>query len=346
MNPARRLLPFFCAVVVFLFAVQFECSASTITFKVTLPAGNRQPVTGRVFVMIARADVPEPRFQVGSWRSHTEFLGIDTQGLQPGQSVTLDTLALSYPLKSIREIPPGDYYVQALLNVYTRFPRADGNTIWAHMDQWKRQQFNRSPGNLYSEVGHFHLDPLSGYEIRLTLDKTIPAVQVPEDTQYVKHIKSQSKLLSQFWGHPIWLGATVLLPEGYDAHPNAHYPVLYEQGHFNLRPPLGFNTDPAPDVPQREGRMSGGALFKRWTSPGFPHMIAVTFQHPTVYFDDSYAVNSANNGPYGDAIMTELIPYLEEHFRIIRQPYARVLSGGATCGWDTLALQVVPPDFL
>jgi hypothetical protein len=344
MNPARRLLRFFCAVVVFLFVVQFECSASTITFKVTLPAGNRQPVTGRVFVMIARADNPEPRLQVGSWRSHTEFLGIDVQGLQPGQSITLDTLALSYPLKSIREIPPGDYYVQALLNVYTRFPRADGNTIWAHMDQWEGQQFNKSPGNLYSEVGHFHLDPLSGYEIRLTLDKTIPAVQVPEDTQYVKHIKIQSKLLTQFWGQPIWLGATVLLPEGYDAHPNAHYPVLYEQGHFNLRPPLGFSTEPAPDAPQREGRISGGALFKRWTSPGFPRMIAITFQHPTVYFDDSYAVNSANNGPYGDAITQELIPYVEKQFRGIGQGWARSVYGGSTGGWESLASQVFYPD--
>jgi hypothetical protein len=136
-----------------------------------------------------------------------------------------------------------------------------------------------------------------------------------------------------------------MLPEGYDAHPNAHYPVLYEQGHFSLRPPLGFSEEPAPDAPQREGRISGGALYKRWTSPGFPRMIAVTFQHPTVYFDDSYAVNSANNGPYGDAIMTELIPYIEEHFRIIRQPYARVLSGGSTGGWESLALQVFHPDF-
>jgi hypothetical protein len=56
-------------------------------------------------------------------------------------------------------------------------------------------------------------------------------------------------------------------------------------------------------------------------------------------------VNSANNGPYGDALMTELIPYLEENFRIIRQPYARVLSGGSTGGWESLALQVFHPEF-
>ena len=74
-------------------------------------------------------------------------------------------------------------------------------------------------------------------------------------------------------------------------------------------------------------------------------MLAVTFQHPTPYYDDSYAVNSDNVGPYGDAIIQELIPAVEEQFRIIREPYARVLSGGSTGGWESLALQIFNPDF-
>jgi hypothetical protein len=320
--------------------------ASSITFKVSLPASQKEPITGRVFVIIARAGDPEPRLQVGSWRSRTELIGADVPGLAPGQTMSLDVLTLGFPLKSVRELPAGDYYVQALFNIYTRFQRADGHTIFAHLDQWEGQQFNKSPGNLYSEVGHFHLDPLTGYEIRLSLEHKIPTPLPPGDTAYVKHIKIQSKLLTQFWGQPIYLGATVLLPEGYDKHPNAHYPVLYEQGHFNLQAPLGFATEqPGNAPPPREGRISGVELYQRWIAAGFPRMIAVTFQHPTVYFDDSYAVNSANNGPYGDAILTELIPYLEEHFRTIRQPYARVLSGGSTGGWESLALQVFHPDF-
>jgi S-formylglutathione hydrolase FrmB len=335
-----------CLVVVIVCLGVIPAAASSISFKVTLPPGQGEPLTGRVFVMIARAGDPEPRLQVGSWRSHTELMGIDVNGLAPGQTATLDALTLGYPLKSVRELPPGDYYVQALLNVYTRFQRSDGHTIYAHMDQWEGQQFNKSPGNSYSDVGHFHLDPLTGYEIRLNLNHKIPTQLPPGDTAYVKHIKIQSKLLTQFWGQPIYLGATVLLPEGYDAHPNAHYPVLYEQGHFSVQAPLGFATEqPANAPPLREGRISGPELYKRWIGAGFPRMIVVTFQHPTVYFDDSYAVNSANNGPYGDALMTELIPYLEEHFRVIRQPYARVLSGGSTGGWESLALQVFHPEF-
>jgi putative esterase len=345
MNLAPRWTKF--ALVGFILSLTFSATAaaSSITFKITLPANQPQPIMGRLFVIIARANDPEPRLQVGGWRSKTELLAVDVPGFQPGGTATVDALTLGFPLKSVRELPAGDYYVQALFNVYTRFQRSDGNTIFAHMDQWEGQQFNKSPGNLYSEAGHFHLDPLTGYEIRLNLDRKIATPLPPGDTQYVKHIKIQSKLLTQFWGQPIYLGATVLLPEGYEAHPNAHYPVLYEQGHFSLRAPLGFSTEESRADTPREGRISGAELYKRWAGSNFPRMIAVTFQHPTIYFDDSYAVNSANNGPYGDAIMNELIPYIEEHFRIIRQPYARLLSGGSTGGWESLALQVMHPEF-
>ena len=74
-------------------------------------------------------------------------------------------------------------------------------------------------------------------------------------------------------------------------------------------------------------------------------MIAVTFQHPCPYYDDSYAVNSPNVGPYQDAIMEELIPKIEEKFRIIGKPYARILSGGSTGGWISLMLQIFQPEF-
>src|SRR5262249_31185241 len=154
-------------------------------------------------------------------------------------------------------------------------------------------------------------DPAVGYDVHLEADHVIPPVKVSADTQWVKHIKLQSKLLSAFWGQPIFLGATVLLPKDYNKHPDAHYPAIYEQDHFKLGPPLFIQTE-APGNGSMWKSM-GYEGFQAWSGSNFPRMIAVTFQHPTPYFDDSYAVNSANNGPYGDALMQELIPYLEEH---------------------------------
>ncbi|MGD8536406.1 MAG: alpha/beta hydrolase-fold protein [Candidatus Aminicenantes bacterium] len=309
-----------------------QVPSSKLRFEISFPSSvHPEAITGRVFVMITKDEKREPRLQAGSWSRSVPFFGLDVESMKPGEVAVIDENILGYPPKSLSEIPPGDYYVQGLVNVYTQFHRSDGHVIWAHMDQWEGQHFNRSPGNLHSEVKSVHLDPSSGYTIELTLDKVIPPVEVPEDTKWVKRIKIQSKLLTEFWGHPIYLGAVILLPKGYDTHPDDYYPVHYRQGHFSLRAPGGFRE--------------GNSYYKTWISDDFPRMIAVTFQHPCPYFDDSYAVNSENCGPYGDAIMTELIPTIEENFRIIRKPYARVLSGGSTGGWESLALQVFHPDF-
>jgi len=325
---------------------------SDLRFKVSFPASTHaQPITGRVFVMISNREKPEPRLQVGFWGDTAPLFGADVVQLKPGDAAWINGTTLGYPPTSLADIPAGDYYVQALINVYTECHRSDGHTLWVHLDQWEGQQFNRSPGNLYSEVAKVHLDPTAGYEVNLSLTKVIPPVEVRKDTEWVKHLKIQSDLLTKFWGQPIYLGATVLLPKGYDSHPTVSYPVLYEQGHFGLGAPMRFSTQDEP-VPERAMKRlsdynleTGYQFYRAWNSADFPRLIIVRFQHPTPYFDDSYAVNSANNGPYGDAIMTELIPYLETHFRIIRKPYARVLSGGSTGGWESLALQLYHADF-
>jgi hypothetical protein len=325
---------------------------SDLRFKVSFPASTHaQPITGRVFVMISNREKPEPRLQVGFWGDTTPLFGADVVKLKPGDAALINATTLGYPPTSLADIPAGDYYVQALINVYTECHRSDGHALCVHLDQWEGQQFSRSPGNLYSEVAQVHLDPAAGYEVNLSLTKVIPPVEVPKDTEWVKHLKIQSELLTKFWGQPIYLGATVLLPKGYDSHPTVSYPVLYEQGHFGLGAPMRFSTqdDPAPERAKKRlsdyNLETGYQFYQAWKSDNFPRLIIVRFQHPTPYFDDSYAVNSANNGPYGDAIMTELIPYLETHFRIIRKPYARVLSGGSTGGWESIALQLYHADF-
>jgi hypothetical protein len=323
-----------------------------ISFTAT---AHSQPVTGRLYLFLTNNGNSEPRFQSGGTGETAPFFGLDVHQFHPGEMAQIDSATPGFPVRSLADLPAGEYFVQALLNVYTEFHRADGHTIWAHMDQWEGQQFATSPGNLLSEVVRIHFDPSGDNVIHLEMTKVIPPIDPPADTEWLKHIKIQSSILSKFWGRPIYLGAVVLLPKGYVSHPDQYYPVDYEQDHFSLAAPYHFQTDPVPPLDTQKAthrdtiihmrRQEGYQLFQDWTSDRFPRMLMVTFLHPTPYFDDSYAVNSANNGPYGDAILTELIPYVETHFRIIRKPYARVLSGGSTGGWESLALQVYHPEF-
>lgn len=321
--------------------LKFEVSFPEKVVSEVTKLGLQVPITGRVYAIISRKDDREPRFQ-------TSITGVPIWGknifsLKPGMTAVIDHEAFGHPLESIRDIPPGEYFVQGFINIYTEFKRSDGHTLWIHKDQWEGQKWNISPGNLYSDVKNVAIDPSKEMTIELNCDHVIPPIEVPPDTEWVKRVKFQSQILTEFWGKPMYLGATVLLPKSYDDHPDVYYPVSYIQGHFSLRAPHGFQVDD-PGAENRRGR-SGYEFSKYWMSDECPRMIAVTFQHPCPYYDDSYAVNSANVGPYGDAIMKELIPYVEEHFRIIRKPYARVLTGGSTGGWIALALQVFHSDF-
>jgi hypothetical protein len=299
------------------------------TFRVTIAASARATaVTGRVFVAMSKVnDRRSPIDQTGP--TGVPLFGVNVENLAPGQAAVIDGETFGHPVRSLRDIPAGDYWVQPFVNVYTRFDRADGHTVWLHMDQWEGQNWKRSPGNLFGEPVQIHFDPAGTEPIALVADRVIPPIPPAVDTESVKYIKFQSAILSKWWGQPIYLGAIVQLPPGYDTHPDVKYPIVYNQGHF----------------PSGAGGGRGGGRGGAADSGPAPRMITVSLQHPSPYYDDSYGVNSANNGPYGDAIMQELIPAIESRFRVIGRPWARLLTGGSTGGWIALAHQIFYPDF-
>lgn len=304
------------------------------------------PVTGRVILIIARSDAPEPRLQIGP--NTTPMFGVDAESLQPGQAVVVDQNTFGHPVDSLSQLPAGDYYVQAMLNVYAECRRSDGRTLWVHWDM-RGRFFNVSPGNLYSDVQKVRLDPAAGYKVNLLLNRVIPPDEPPKDTKWIKRVQLKSELLSKFWGYPVYLGATVILPKGYDERADVRYPVVYAQG-FVGSPAFYFNEDPN-SAKQQEGLRAssnvqpGYEFFQEWTSDKFPRFLLVTFVEPSPFFPDGYGVNSANNGPYGDAVTQELIPSVEKQFRAIGKPHARLLEGASTGGWGSLSLQLKYPDF-
>src|SRR5262249_25724440 len=259
------------------------------------------------------------------------------------------------PRKSLREVPAGTYWIQALLHKYETFKRSDGHTVKLPMDRGEGQHWNLAPGNIYSKPQQIKIDPGKAETISISLDQEIPPIQPPKDTRYIKHIKIQSEKLTKFWGRPMYLGACVLLPHGFDEHPEARYPLMVFHGHF---PNTfgGFRESPPdpnlkPDYSERF-KVSGYnkiqeeyayKLYQDWISPDFPRFIVIEIQHANPYYDDSYAVNSANLGPYGDAINDELIPHIEKKFRGLGQGWARFTYGGSTGGWEALATQVFYP---
>jgi hypothetical protein len=328
-----------------------------LQFAVTIPPSlSPGPLDGRLLLLVSADGSAEPRFQISDGPGTQLVFGIDVEGLKPGETAVIDGSAFGYPLRSLDLLPAGEYWVQALLHRYETFRRADGRTVKLPMDRGEGQKWNLAPGNLTSRPRRIALDRDKTGSVTIALDTEIPPIPPPRDTKYIRHEKIQSALLSEFWGRPMHLGACVLLPEGFDEHPRARYPLAVFHGHF----PHTFDgfreTPPDPDLEpdySERFRLKGynrivqeqaHEFFKDWTSKDFPRFIAVEIQHANPYYDDSYALNSANLGPYGDAITRELIPYLENKYRGLGQGWARFLYGGSTGGWEALAVQIFYPD--
>jgi hypothetical protein len=331
--------------------------ARGIEFTVTLDRTVAEEAQdGRLLLMLSTHLEKEPRFLVGVSADTQLIFGLNVEGWGAGSTRTIDETAIGFPLDNLSRVPPGTYYAQALLNRYQDFHLANGKVVSLPPDRGEGQQWNRKPGNLYSTPVEITIGEPGVGRYELVLDQVIPEIEPPRDTEFVKHVRMRSELLSEFWGTDIYLGAHVLLPAGFDDHPEARYPLMIFHGHF----PAdfgGFRTEPPdpdlePDYSDRFGvagyniiqQQEAYEFYRNWIGEDFPRYLVIEIQHPTPYYDDSYAVNSASQGPYGDALTYELIPYIEQRFRGIGEGWARFVYGGSTGGWEAMAVQVFYPE--
>jgi len=329
------------------------------SFAISFPAAkSATPLDGRIILLLSRDFDREPRSHVSSDQPlKSPFIfGQNVDGLAPGRLVLMDDQAFGWPERKLSNVPAGDYFVQAVLNRYETFHLADGRVLKLPPDKGEGQQWTKKPGNLYSTPVRLHIDPAHPARTALLLDQEIGPIAPKADTEFVRHIRIRSELLSKFWGRDIYIGAHVLVPWGFDSHPEAHYPLMVFHGHypddiseFSTSPP---DPNLKPDYSERfhlagYNRIQQEEAYKnyqQWIAPGTPRYLVIKIQHANPYYDDSYAVNSANLGPYGDAIETELMPAIEKQFRGIGQGWARFLYGGSTGGWESLAVQMFYPD--
>ena len=205
---------------------------ANVRFEISYPeSSSKDALDGRLLLLISTNNEEEARLQISEDLTTQQVFGIDVNAWKAGDKKTVDQSAFGYPVRSLADVKPGEYWVQALLHRYETFKRADGHTVKLPMDRGEGQQWSRAPGNLYSTPKQIRIDA-GTQSIPITLDKVIPPIEPTKDTKYIKHIRIQSERLTKFWGRPMHLGAHVLLPEGFDTHPEARYPLVIFHGHF------------------------------------------------------------------------------------------------------------------
>lgn len=242
---------------------------------------------GRLLLMLSSDDSDEPRFQINEGLNTQLIFGMNVENWAKDSVVTFNESVFGYPYKSLKDVPPGEYNVQALLHVYETFNLSTGHTVKLPMDNGEGQQWNKSPGNLYSKPFKIRVASNGFENVSVNLDQVIPPIEEPKDTEWIKHVKVKSEKLSEFWGRDIYLGAHVLLPKGFEEHPEAKYPVMIFHGHFpsdfggfrttppdpNLKPEYSdrFSLDGYNIIQQQEAY----DFYKRWNEPDFPRFIVI-----------------------------------------------------------------------
>ena len=327
------------------------------TFRVEVPANAPDAAyEGRLLLVMTKDGTREPRFQVERDFRSAQIVGVDVAGLARGASATIATDVTGYPAQDLSKVPAGRYYVQAVLHKYDTYKLANGKVVKLPAARGAGQNWRKEPGNLLSTPQLVDFDPAKPGEIAISLDRVNPPIAPAKDSEFIRHFKFRSEQLSAFWGRDVFITGHVLVPKDFDRHPEARYPLVVFHGHF---PETfgGFRTTPPDpdlkceyserfDLPcyNRTEQQEAYDFYKQWVADKYPRMLIVEIDHSNPYYDDSYAVNSANLGPYGDAITHEFIPALEKKFRGIGQGWARFLYGGSTGGWEALGVQVKYPD--
>jgi hypothetical protein len=349
-------------------ATLFATAAAQAQLRIEVTIPSTTPLHGHLVLAISKLDerggrrgggAAEPRFELSENYESAQGFGVDADNLAPGKPIVIDDKTIGYPLENLKALPAGDYMVQGVFNVYEQFHLADGRNLWLPPDKGEGQHWNRKPGNPYNAPVKLHLDPTSSTPIKLILDKVIEPIEGTDQdpvviaakspaSKWLKFVRFKSEKLSKFWGRDMYLGAWILLPDGFEEHPTAHYPLVVYQDHyhaaFGASSPF-VTTPPAPGAgPANNRNKSGYKFYQDWTSGILPRVILIYVQNANPYYDDSYAVDSANVGPYGSAINDELIPFIEKTYRGIGQGWARATYGGSTGGWEAFATQVLYPD--
>ena len=197
-------------------------TAAPLVFEISFPRElSATQVDGHILLILSRDDKKEPRFGVGEGIESQQAFGMDVDALQPGAVIRVDASTLGYPIETLNDLAPGDYFVQAVLNRYETFHLGNGKVVKLPPDKGEGQHWQTKPGNFLTKVQKLHLDAKTSGTIRIAFDHVIPPLEQEladvetvldwrpitqpdngEDNKWVKHIRMRSELLTKFWGRP------------------------------------------------------------------------------------------------------------------------------------------------
>lgn len=278
-------------------------------FRVTFDAAvSTEPYTGRVLVILSDHHSLEPRRRIANWFSSPQVLALDVLNVRPGGEVVLDRQSEAAPIL-LSQLSAGEYRVQAVARRNKDHPVPGAGT-----------------GDLYSQVEKITIRKDTTEEIRLQLEQSV-AERAYGETERIREVAIESRLLTEFYGRPMKIRAGVVLPVGWDSDDDRVYPVVYIISGF------GMDHRLAHFIVRNDGENLDRGRVLRVTPD------ATCFRGHSVFAD------SANNGPWARALVDELIPHIEKTYRGAESGDHRYVTGLSSGGWSAMWLQIAYPDY-
>lgn len=283
--------------------------------RVSLAKNFSTPVSGRLLLFAAPASGDASAVDINMMEPTSVYVSAkEVEHLAPGAAVDIDADDLAFPAP-FSSAARGSYRIQAVLDIHHNYAYS-----------------GRAPGDLVSAPMVVSMP--FGVQPDLILDQTVPEppdplAHRPDVQAALKPIDFVSPVLTRFWERDIHMHGWVLLPPDYRAHPHDRYPTVY------------FTHGFGGDLPMLRGRYAP-LFFDRMKSGRMPPMIWVLLDESSPTGTHEFA-DGANNGPWGTALVTELIPQLESTYRMDARPNGRFLQGHSSGGWATLWLQTRYP---
>lgn len=304
----RRSLNRVCCIAVLLASVsRADENLPHWQFRLSFPKEVRaEPYSGRVVLYFSQTR-SEPRERL-SWFNPEVLVGRDVTDWKPEEPLVIDCHqadGVTTCPKPLDQLNLAGWKVQAV----------------ARFNSWERK-VGDGAGNGFSPTA---VVPADAATIDLPIAELIPERKFPEN-EWCKLLRVRSKLLSDFHQRDVFVQAAVLLPASYYKQPDRKYPVIFTIPGFG-----GTHFDGVRTQPVNEQNDGGVEFIRLMLDPSCPlghHVFA----------------DSANNGPWGTALVKEFLPELDQQFRTDARPAARFLTGHSSGGWTSLWVMVSHPD--
>jgi len=265
------------------------------------------PISGRALILLSADTLVDP--DIPNPMRPFITIGSDFKDLKPEEKWVVDNNNSDGFMSTVNDLN-GAYSMRVILDV---------DTTSSNLQQ---------AGILFGDMAVVHIQKGESTEVQAIVNQVYPGRKFKEGKR-VKEIRMESKMLSDFFGYPVYIEGCVYLPEFYETDTNRYYPTVF------VFPGWGTTHISA---------SQNGFQHKRYGMSGYSEDKIYVLMNQDCRWGFHVFADSDNNGPRASSFVEEFLPWYESEYRVLKGGNARFLVGQSSGAWASVWLQIHYPD--